>query len=82
MIKRNRSVGIKIYEEGKTMAKSVIKTAKPEKKKAVKKKAVEEKKVDGRTIRKIQSSAKPGRIKKSLIRKAVREVIAERTNQE
>ncbi len=58
------------------MAKSATKIVKPKEKKAV-----EEKKVDGRTVRKIQSPAKPGRIKISLIEKAVREVIAERTIQ-
>jgi hypothetical protein len=38
-------------------------------------------KVDRRRIRKIQSPAKPGRIKRSLIEKAVKEVIAERSPQ-
>lgn len=41
----------------------------------------EKEKIDRRRIRKIQSPAKPGRIKKSLIEKAVKEVIAERALQ-
>jgi serine kinase of HPr protein (carbohydrate metabolism regulator) len=38
-------------------------------------------KIDRRRIRKIQSPAKAGRIKRSLIEKAVKEVIAERALQ-
>ena len=46
---------------------------------ATKTKKVE--KIDGRKTRKIQPPAKPGRIKRSLIEKAVKEVIAERSHQ-
>jgi hypothetical protein len=51
-----------------------------ESKKTIEKADVVEK-TDRRRIRKIQSPAKPGRIKRSLIEKAVKEVIAERSPQ-
>ena len=51
------------------------------KKEKTSEKTNEKEKVDRRRVRKIQSPAKPGRIKRSLIEKAVKEVIAERALQ-
>ncbi len=44
-------------------------------------KAAQPAKIDHRRIRKIQSPAREGRIKRSIIEKAVKEVIAERSPQ-